>query len=62
MGKHEAIRPAMRPSDVIKAMRELNAAGNRAMLRPDGTLVSEPMSAADADVVTPALIDWSRPR
>lgn len=50
---------AMRPSDLRKAMLELNAAGNRVELKPDGTLVSVPLAKApSADVAD--LIDWSR--
>ncbi|GEM_PF-3754256 len=52
-------RHAMRPSDLRKAMLELNAAGNRVELKPDGTLVSVPIAKApSADVAD--LIDWSR--
>lgn len=58
----DPLRPALRASDVIKAMRELNAAGNRVSLKPDGTLVSEPIEAVETDTVTPALIDWRRPK
>lgn len=59
MGKHDAIRPMLKPADLRRLMLELNAAGNRAILHPDGTLISEPITAPpsnDAD-----LIDWSRP-
>lgn len=61
MGKHEPIRPALRPADVIKAMLELNAAGHRAILRADGSLVSEPMPGTILDADAAALVDWSRP-
>lgn len=52
--------PAVRRTgEVIKAMLALNAAGFRAILQPDGTLVSEPVASKPADDAD--LIDWKRP-
>lgn len=59
MGKHDAIRTMLKPADLRRLMLELNAAGNRAILHPDGTLVSEPITAPPSDSAD--LIDWSRP-
>lgn len=61
MAEVKSIKPAMRASDVVKAMLALNAAGNRAILRPDGSLVSEPIAEQSDSAVTAALIDWRRP-
>lgn len=58
MGKHEAIKPAMRPADLRRAVAEWIALGCAVKITPDGTIDVRPPERQRGEDVD--LIDWSR--